>query len=204
VIVNELPTPRLKLLQSISIELKEHFKGFTIRRNARRRWLALPGEKQYTLDFLIEELDVAIEVRGLGETTLAVEPRKAELCQICGLDFFVVRDLRLLPAIIERVYTKTKLPYENDPDWRFRWTYQDEDCARLIHQHTERLTDALETQNREDADPYAPYMRIQECLWKHTRINPLRELDTPLGRRALNARLAAQRLLHMHYPELSA
>lgn len=187
-----------RLRREVSEHLKAHFKGFTVRRNARRRWLEVPGHTPLQLDFLVEELDIAIEVRGLHQPHSASDYAKAELCQVCGIDFFVVRDFRVLTAITDHVYKRAKLPYRADPRWRFQWTYKDADSERLIFQHAEVMISALEQQLREKADPYAPYMRIQECLWRHTRINPLAESDSSLGRRAAVARsLARSSLKHL-------
>ncbi len=172
-----------RLRREVSEHLKAHFKGFTVRRNARRRWLDIPGHMPLQLDFLIEELDIAIEVKEINHTHSASDYAKAELCQICGIDFFLVRDVRVLSAISDHIYNRSKLPYRVDPRWRFQWTYKDLDSKRLILSHAEVMICALEQQLQEKADPYAPYMRIQECLWRHTRINPLVEFGTNLGNR---------------------
>ena len=107
----------------------------------------------------------------------------------------------MLPAIIEHVNRCFDLPTSED-EWRFQWTYRDTISKRLIYAYSARLTEALEHQVEEKADPFAPYVRMQEYLWRHTRINPLREVDHEVARRAEHARMRAEALLRAYYPTI--
>lgn len=107
-----------KLQRETSRALSEHFGGFTIRENTRPEWLRGSHGTRLELDFLIEELNIAVEVQGCQHyaftphfhsnmdgymAALKRDRLKRAACVKYGVLLFEISESRELPSLIKRI-----------------------------------------------------------------------------------------------------
>jgi hypothetical protein len=106
------------LQRQVSSELSIHFGGYTIRENIRPQWLYGDYGERLELDFLIEELDIAIEVQGKQhyvytphfhnsrdafQKQVRRDQRKKEICYSAGLMLLEVSSPSEIPSIMRTI-----------------------------------------------------------------------------------------------------
>lgn len=111
-----------KLQRETSAALSTHFGQYTIRENTRPAWLTDDTGARLELDFIIEELNVAIEVQGAQhyvytphfhgtytslQMTIERDTFKQETCKARGMVFFEVATESDLIYALEGIYQLT-------------------------------------------------------------------------------------------------
>ena len=137
-----------KLQRETSRVLSEHFGGYNIRENTRPEWLQ-SDQGRLELDFLIEELGIAIEVQGrqhyiytphfhgdmYGYTAALRRDRfKRTACVKYGIILFEISEASELPLLIKRIDMHTpESQWERDmkkPRADLRKNWRDRRSAR--------------------------------------------------------------------------